>query len=267
MRKLSVILFLGILSLTCNRVPLTDRKQVSLLPESELVAMSLAAYADFLDTSEVVSSGKDVDMVTRVAKNISISVEKILKTEGYEDRLADFKWEFNVIESDQVNAWCMPGGKVVVYTGILPITKDENGLAVVIGHEIAHAVARHGNERMSQQLIAYTGFTALDLALTNKPEQTRSLLLTAVGVGATVGVLLPFSRSQESEADRLGLIFMADAGYNPNHAVGFWQRMSEQSGGAEIPEFLSTHPSDETRIENIQTIYIPEAIKYYKPAK
>lgn len=266
MKKLFFILLCGLIIHACSRVPITDRKQVSLLPETELVAMSLAAYNDFLDTSEVLKSGKNVDLVNTVAGNISKSVEKIMKEQGYADRLSDFQWEFHVVESDQINAWCMPGGKVVVYTGILPVTKDANGLAVVLGHEIAHAVARHGNERMSQQLVAYTGFTALDIALSNKPQQTRDLLLTAVGVGATVGVLLPFSRAQESEADRLGLIFMADAGYNPNEAVGFWQRMS-QNGGAEIPEFLSTHPSDETRINNIQNEYLPEAMKYYKPAK
>jgi predicted Zn-dependent protease len=239
---------------------------VSLLPESDLVAMSLEAYQGFLDTSEVLTSGNEVTLVNKVAGKISKSVEKILQEQGYADRLADFQWEFHVVESDQVNAWCMPGGKVVVYTGILDVTKDESGLAVVLGHEIAHAVARHGNERMSQQLVAYTGFTALDIALANKPAETRDLLLTAAGVGATVGVLLPFSRAQESEADRLGLIFMADAGYNPNSAVGFWQRMAE-NGGADVPEFLSTHPSHETRIEDIQNKYIPEAIKYYQPTK
>jgi predicted Zn-dependent protease len=156
----------------------------------------------------------------------------------------------------------MPGGKIVVYTGILPYTKDDAGLAVVLGHEIAHAIARHGNERMSQNLLATTGFVALDIALANKPTETRNLFLGAVGVGTQVGVLLPFSRLQESEADRLGLIFMASAGYDPHAAIGFWERMSQ--GGTSVPEFLSTHPSDETRIENIRDTYMNEAMKYYK---
>lgn len=265
--KKNISIFILVVSFAaCSRVPITDRKQVSLLPESEVVAMSLTAYRDFLDTSNVIKSGSNVTLVNTVAGNISKSVETVLKQQGYADRLSEFAWEFHVVESSQVNAWCMPGGKVVVYTGILPYTKDASGLAVVLGHEIAHAVARHGNERMSQQIVAYTGFAALDIALTNKPEETRNLLLTAVGVGTTVGILLPFSRTQESEADRLGLIFMASAGYNPTVAVDFWKRMAAQ-GGSEVPEFLSTHPSDEHRISDIETIYLPEAMKYYKPVK
>jgi predicted Zn-dependent protease len=159
----------------------------------------------------------------------------------------------------------MPGGKIVVYTGILPYTKDDAGLAVVLGHEIAHAVAQHGNERMSQGLLATTGFIALDLAMANKPTETRNLLLGAVGIGTQVGVLLPFSRLHESEADRLGLIFMASAGYDPHTAIGFWERMSANANAPQIPEFLSTHPSDETRISDIRDVYMNEAMKYYKP--
>ncbi|MBC8046541.1 MAG: M48 family metallopeptidase, partial [Fimbriimonadaceae bacterium] len=187
MRKSIIIVLFAAIIVSCSKVPITQRKQVSLLPESEMVAMSLTAYKDFLNTNAVVESGNDVTMVNRVADNISKSVETILKQQGYEERIADFKWEVNVVKSDEINAWCMPGGKIIVYTGILPITKNETGLAVVMGHEVAHAVARHGNERMSQQLVAYTGFAALDIALANKPQQTRDLLLTAVGVGATVG--------------------------------------------------------------------------------
>jgi predicted Zn-dependent protease len=178
------------------------------------------------------------------------------KLEGYE-------WEFNLIEDSLVNAWAMPGGKVVVYTGILPICRDENGLAVVMGHEIAHAIAGHGGERMSQGLLVQMGGIAINEALKNKPEETRNLFMTAYGVGATVGVMLPYSRLHENEADHLGLIFMAMAGYNPNHAVDFWGRMA-QEGGAKPPEFLSTHPSDETRVKNLRDL-IPEAMQYYKP--
>lgn len=246
----------------CNRVPITGRKQMSLLPESELVAMSLAEYNNFLSQNNVKETGTDAEMVERVGSAVAASVEKIMKEEGYADELKHFNWEFNLVDSPEPNAWCMPGGKVVVYTGILPYTKDETGLAVVLGHEVGHAVAKHGNERMSQQLLATTGFVALDLALSNKPELTRELLLAAAGVGVTTGVLLPFSRAQESESDRLGLIFMADAGYDPRQASAFWERMAA-GGGSGIPEFLSTHPSHETRIADIETKFLPEALTYY----
>jgi len=261
MKKL-LILFLVSASLwSCTKVPLTGRRQMSLLPESELTAMSLVEYQSFLSQSNVINSGSEVEMVNRVGDAVAASVEKILKEEGYQDLLENFNWEFNLVDSPEPNAWCMPGGKVVVYTGILPYTKDENGLAVVMGHEVAHAVAKHGNERMSQQLLATTGFSALDIALMNKPNETRELLMAAVGVGYQTGIMLPFSRSQESESDRLGLIFMADAGYDPALASNFWKRMS--TNGSEIPEFLSTHPSHDTRISDIENEYLPEALKYY----
>ncbi len=179
------------------------------------------------------------------------------------DRLKNYQWEFNVVESAEVNAWCMPGGKVVVYTGILPVTQDEKGLAVVMSHEIAHAIAQHGNERMSQGLLSNLGEFTLSKALQDKPEQTKKLWMTAFNAGAQYGVLLPYGRLQESEADNLGLIFMAMAGYDPNLAVAFWGRMAKLKEGKTIPEFLSTHPSDQTRMKNIQA-QIPEAMKYYR---
>jgi len=179
------------------------------------------------------------------------------------DRIKDYKWEFNLVDSKDVNAWCMPGGKVVVYSGLLPVTKNEESLALVIGHEIAHAIARHGNERMSQQLLAATGGLALDVALINKPAETRQLFNTAYGVGANLGVLLPYSRLHETEADKLGLIFMAMAGYNPAIAPDFWKRMAAVSGN-KVPEILSTHPSNETRIHDLNK-FMPTAMKYYKP--
>lgn len=201
-------------------------------------------------------------MVKRVGQRIQVAVEKYMADNNLRRQLEDYLWEFNLVESKEINAWCMPGGKVVVYTGILPITKDENGLAVVMGHEIAHAVAKHGNERMSQGLLTEMGGVALTVALRDKPAQTQQLFMTAFGVGAQVGVLLPFSRVQESEADHLGLIFMAMAGYDPHGAVTFWERMAQQ-GGAKPPEFLSTHPSDETRINKIKA-ELPEALQYYQ---
>jgi predicted Zn-dependent protease len=202
-------------------------------------------------------------MVSRVGGNIQRAVENYFAKNNLSKELEGYAWEFNVVESPEVNAWCMPGGKVVVYTGILPITKDETGLAVVMGHEIAHAVAQHGAERMSQGLLQELGGVALSVALAKEPAETQNLFYAAYGVGTTVGVMLPFSRTHESEADRLGLIFMAMAGYDPNAAVDFWTRMAAQKGGAAPPEFLSTHPSDATRIADIKK-ELPEALSYYK---
>jgi predicted Zn-dependent protease len=201
-------------------------------------------------------------MVKRVGRRIQGAVEKYMTDNNFRHQLEGYQWEFNLVESKEVNAWCMPGGKVVVYTGILPVAKDENGLAVVMGHEIAHAVAKHGNERMSQGLLTELGGVALSVALRDKPQQTQRLFMNAFGVGAQVGVLLPFSRTHESEADHLGLIFMAMAGYDPHGAVTFWERMAQQ-GGSKPPEFLSTHPSDQTRINKIKA-ELPEALKYYQ---
>lgn len=177
-------------------------------------------------------------------------------------KLSNYSWEFNLVENQEINAWCMPGGKVVVYTGILPITRDEAGLAVVMGHEIAHAIAKHGNERMSQGLLAQVGGMALSTALESEPETTQQLWMAAYGLGAQIGLVLPYSRLHENEADHLGLIFMSMAGYNPNAAVSFWQHMAAKKGGKNPPEFLSTHPSDKNRILKIQAL-IPEAMKYY----
>ena len=205
-------------------------------------------------------------MIKTVGGRIANAVQQYFTSKGQASALQDYKWEFNLIKNDSViNAWCMPGGKVAVYTGILPLTKDETGMAIVLGHEISHAVAKHGDERMSQGLLEQLGGTALEVALRNKPQQTQALFMNAYGLGATLGFALPYSRLQESEADHLGLIFMAMAGYDPNAAIPFWERMS-QSGGAKPPEFLSDHPSDQTRIENIQKL-MPEAMTYYHPKR
>jgi predicted Zn-dependent protease len=201
-------------------------------------------------------------MVKNVGHRIQAAVEEYFRQNNMTHELKNYDWEFNLVESEDVNAWCMPGGKVVIYSGILPITETEAGLAVVMGHEIAHAVANHGGERMSQGLVTQLGGMALSVALEEKPETTRQLAMVAFGVGAQVGVLLPYSRLHESEADKLGLIFMAMAGYDPHVAVDFWQRMSEQKNGQAPPEFLSTHPSDQTRINQIKE-YIPQAMEYY----
>ncbi|MBN2167552.1 MAG: M48 family metallopeptidase [Marinilabiliaceae bacterium] len=257
------ILLVSSIIYSCSTVPLTGRTQLNLYPESEMIGMSLTQYDDFLKQSTLSDNKEQTAMVKRVGNKIAIAVEEFLKQNNLQSRIEGFQWEFNlVVEDETPNAWCMPGGKVVVYSGLLPYTKSEEGLAVVMGHEIAHAVARHGNERMSQQVGIQLGGVALATALSEKPQETQQIFMAAYGVGSEVGLMLPYSRSHETEADKMGLIFMAMAGYNPNAAVEFWQRMS-QSGGQKPPEFLSTHPSDNTRIRNLKA-YIPEAMKYYK---
>jgi len=258
---LPVLLLLLLVYQSCSTVPLTGRRQVTILPESELIAMGLTNYSEFLKENPPSTDAVNSLVVKEVGNNIASAVQKYFADNKIESQLEGYTWEFNLVDNQEANAWCMPGGKVVVYKGILPYTIDKNGLAVVISHEIAHAVARHGNERMSQQLLAQLGGIALSEALKTKPEETRSIFLTAYGLGSQVGVLLPYSRRHELEADRLGLIFMAMAGYDPQSAVSFWERMASM-GGTRPPEFLSTHPSDETRIAKIKEA-IPEAMKYY----
>lgn len=246
----------------CTTVPVTGRKQLSLLPSSELLALSDNQYDTFLKENKLSNDVSKTAMVKRVGNDIRRAVESYMAQQNLSSRLAGFEWEFNLVEDKSVNAWCMPGGKVVVYTGILPVAKSETGLAVILGHEIAHAIAEHGNERMSQGLLQQLGGLTLSAALSNKSEQTRSLFMTAFGIGTEVGLMLPFSRQQESEADRIGLIFTALAGYDPREAPRLWERMQEAGGGAP-PEFLSTHPAPETRIQNLNA-WMPEALKYYK---
>lgn len=250
----------------CHKVPFSGRQQLQLLPSDLMLSMSQDQYASFLATHQVVRGTSDAEMVQRVGNRIAQGTENLLNQTGQSELVKEFAWEFNLVQDNGANAWCMPGGKVVFYTGILPMTKDENGLAVVMAHEIAHAVAEHGNERMSQQLAASLGYVALDIALSQKPEQTRAIFLTAYGIGATVGFILPFSRKHESEADEIGLYLMAYAGYDPRGAPKFWERMIQMSPGS-VPEFLSTHPSHETRIKDLNENYMPRAIKYYNQSQ
>jgi predicted Zn-dependent protease len=266
MRKYIALLTasLVILVAACSTVPVTGRQQLDLVPSNQVMTMSFDAYKDFLSKHDVVTGTPEAQMVRRIGENIRGAVERYLASQKESDLLAGYRWEFNLVNDKSVNAWCMPGGKVVVYTGILPVTRDENGLAVVMGHEIAHAIARHGNERMSQGLLAQLGGVALSTALSQNPSQTNSLFMAAYGLGTQVGILLPYSRLQESEADRLGLIFMAMAGYDPQAAPDFWQRMAAQKQGGSPPEFLSTHPSDQQRINQIRNQYLPEALTYYR---
>ena len=249
---------------TINQV--TGRKQLSLVQESELQLMATSQYKTFLTTNKVLSSSSSsTAMVDRVGAKIANAITQYYNNKGKSSVLEGYKWEFNLIDSKEVNAWCMPGGKVVVYTGLLPVTQNETALAIVVGHEIAHSVARHGNERMSQAMVQQLGGTALQAALSQKPKETQDLFLMSYGIGSQVGAILPWSRQQETEADQFGLIFAAMAGYDPREAIPFWQRMST-AGGASQPEFLSTHPSDETRLRKINQ-FMPEALKYYSGRK
>jgi Putative Zn-dependent protease, contains TPR repeats len=226
-----------------------------------MLELSLTNYTDFIKANKLSTNQQQTATIKRVGAKMSVAVEKYLTENGFADRVADFKWEFNLVQSDELNAWCMPGGKVVFYTGIMPVTKNDAGVAVVMGHEIGHAVARHGNERMSQQLVQQYGGAALSELIKNKPQETQAIFQTAYGLGTQYGVMLPYSRQQEYEGDKLGLIFMAMAGYNPNEAISFWERMAASST-AKVPEFLSTHPVEENRIQAIKA-FLPEAMKYY----
>ena len=262
-KRLSRLLLLSSLVLlpSCGEVPVTGRRQFNIVPDSYMNSMSAQAYGEFLTQNPQSKDTTKTAMVKRCGKRIQLAVEEYCRTNNVS--LEDYKWEFNLVEDDTVNAWCMPGGRVVVYTGLLPVAQDENGLAVVMGHEIAHAIAKHGSERMSQGLIVELGGLAISQATKQYPDETRNLFMKSYGAGTQVGVLLPYSRKHEAEADHMGLIFMAMAGYDPHAAVPFWQRMAEMKQGQAPPEILSTHPSDEKRIENLKAL-IPEAMKYYK---
>ncbi|MFA4916440.1 MAG: M48 family metallopeptidase [Syntrophales bacterium] len=235
-----LLLIISFLLLSCTTVPVTGRTQLNFIPASSLLSMSLQEYDQFLKSNKISTDKNKTQMVKKVGTDIQGAVERYFRQNNMAHELNNYKWEFNLVESKEVNAWCMPGGKVVVYTGILPIAKDEAGLAVVMAHEIAHAVAEHGNERMSQMLALQMGGTALSTAMATKPEATKQLWMTAFSVGAQLGFILPYSRLQENEADHLGLIFMAMAGYDPHKAIEFWERMAaEKKGNQAPPEFTA----------------------------
>lgn len=266
MRRIICILIVVVQLAGCSKNPITGRNQLTLFSEAEIQNMAAQEYQSFLSKNKVVASSvsKDAEMVKRVGSRISAAITDYFTKKGLQAQLAGYKWEYNLVDAKEVNAWCMPGGKIVVYTGLLPVTKNEAALAVVMGHEIAHAVAKHGNERMSQAMVQQLGGVALSVALANKSAETRDIFLGAYGIGTTYGAVLPFSRSNELEADKFGLFFCAMAGYNPEEAVPLWERMAAASGGKAPPEYASTHPSEATRIEKLKQL-MPEALKYYKP--
>jgi predicted Zn-dependent protease len=257
-----VIILLALYMAGCSVVPVTGRKQISLVPNSQILPLSFDSYKQVLKENKLSTNQAETNMVKNVGVRIKGAVETFMREQKLEDQIKDFQWEFNLLESPQVNAFCMPGGKVAFYNGIMPICKDETGVAVVMGHEVAHAIANHGGERMSQALVQQFGGVALAVALNEKPSETQQLALAAYGVGSTVFGVLPFSRLHESEADKMGLIFMAMAGYNPQEAPAFWERMAAQSKGGAPPQFLSTHPAPDTRIKDLQN-FMPKARKYY----
>ena len=264
LKSIKHVLFISIMALliqACGSVPILGRKQLLLVPDQEVLTLSLQQYNDFLHNAPVEKNTTNAREVERVGRRIATAVETFYRNNGYESEIKNFSWEFNLVKSKDVNAFCMPGGKIVVYEGILPITQNETGLAIVLGHEIAHAVAKHANERISQQMaLQYGGQIAGGLLGNSAAAQQIGGLV--FGVGSQLGVMLPYSRKHEYEADELGMIFMAMAGYDPRAAEDFWIRMS-QAGGSSGPEFMSTHPNDQNRIKKIRE-NMPEALKYYQ---
>ena len=265
-RRLALVLMtllLPLLLTACATVPITGRQQLSLISDAEMNAMSFQQYDEVIAGSQLSTDQAATAEVERVGRRIQGAVEKYFADRGQSSYLDGYAWEFHLIQSDEMNAWCMPGGKVAFYSGILPVCQDETGIAVVMGHEIAHAIAKHGGERMSQQMALQLGGMALSEAVQSQPEQTQALYMSAFAVGAQFGAVLPFSRQHETEADHMGLIFMAMAGYDPRQAPVFWERMAA-GGGQKPPEFMSTHPSDATRVRQLNE-RMNEALQYYKP--
>lgn len=263
MKKLiGLFIIASLLLSSCSSVPLTGRKQMLLVGDQEVLTSSLTQYNDYMKSATVSTDKTKTAQVVRVGKNIAAATEAYLKVNGLESEIQNFSWEFNLVKSNDVNAFCMPGGKIVVYEGILPYTSTDAELAAIMGHEVAHAVAKHSNERMSQQLMTEYGASILGTALSGTSTAVQGVASTVYGLGAQYGVTLPYSRKHEYEADHMGLIFMAIAGYDPNAAITFWQKMAS-GNQASVPEIMSTHPSDANRIAQLKQ-YLPDALKYYK---
>lgn len=255
-------LFIGIgiagLFYSCATNPMTGKKELNFVSNSELFPSSFQQYGTFLKENKVITGTEDAKKVELVGLKIKSAAEKYLAYLGQSGYLSGYQWEYKLIDGKEVNAWCMPGGKIVVYTGILPITKDEAGLATVMGHEVSHALANHGAQRMSASQLQELGAVGVAVATGQQSAEKQQMWQQYYGLGSQVGVMLPFSRNHESEADKIGLTLMTIAGYNPEESIVFWQRMAAKSGGQSPPEFMSTHPSDATRMANLKAL-IPEA--------
>jgi len=257
--RAAAIAAVSLLILSCATNPLTGKRTMAFVDNSQLFPSSFQQYDQFLSENKVVTGTAQAQMVDRVGKNIKEAAEIWLASEGYRDYLKDYRWEYHLVDSNEINAWCMPGGKIVVYTGILPLTQNEDGLATVMGHEVAHALLNHGQQRMSAGVLQELGAVGLSIFTMGSSAESQALAMTAYGAGSQLFGTLPFSRSHESEADHYGLLLMAIAGYNPDESVPFWERMAALGGGG-TPQFLSTHPSDETRVQQLKK-WIPEAKK------
>ena len=247
-----------VLVVSCAKNPFTGKSTMALVPNSQIFPSAFQQYNQFLSENKVIKGTADAKRIETIGTKIKTASERWLTANGHADYLEGYAWEYKLVDSKEVNAWCMPGGKIVFYSGILPICKDEAGMATVMGHEVAHALANHGQQRMSAGLVQQLGAGVAQAAVGGKSAETQALVMQAYGIGTQVGGMLPFSRSHETEADEIGLTLMAIAGYNPETSVAFWERMSANSGGAKPAEIMSTHPSDETRIANLKRL-IPKA--------
>ncbi len=257
-RKYVVTLGAILLFLSCATNPFTGKKTLAIVPNSQILPAAFAQYNQVMQESKVVNGTSDAAMIKRVGQKIATAAERWLNSNGHQGYLKDYKWEYNLIDENVVNAWAMPGGKIAFYTGILPIAKTETGIAAIMGHEVVHAIANHGQQRMSAGQLQQIGAVATSVAVSGKNQQTQQIIGQAFGLGSQFGVMLPFSRSHETEADKIGLTLMAIAGYNPDEAANLWRRMKANSGGKAPPEFMSTHPSNDTRIANL-TAWAPAA--------
>lgn len=237
---------------SCATNPFTGKQTMALVPNSQLFPTAFAQYDQFLTENNVATGTKDAEMITRVGQRIAVAAERWLNANGHQGYLNDYKWEYNLVDDKAVNAWCMPGGKIVFYTGILPIAENEAGIAAIMGHEVSHALANHGQQRMSAAYIQQGLAVAGNIAI--KDEKSREAFNQYYGIGSQVGVMLPFSRSHETEADKIGLYLMAIAGYDPFEAAELWKRMKANSDGQAPPEILSTHPSNDSRIANLKAL-------------
>lgn len=254
-----VLFTLVVLStLSCSKNPFTGKSNFNIVSNSELFPSSFQQYGSFLKENKVVTGTTDAKRIETIGTKIKVAAERWLNANGHASYLAGYNWEYKLVENKDVNAWCMPGGKIVFYTGILPVCKDDAGIAAVMGHEVSHALANHGAQRMSAAQVQQIGAVGVAVATGGQSAEKQQMWMEYYGLGSQFGVMLPFSRSHESEADMIGLTLMAIAGYDPSQAVAFWGRMSASSNGQAPPEFMSTHPSDETRIANLKAL-IPGA--------